>query len=386
MQVRLVWLQVRIRRPRRPTLFPLLIALPPPMAPPQLSPEEEEEEQECSRALQLSCAAVLPMVLKTAIELGLLEMLVKAGSTAALSSEELAARLPTTNPSAADIVDRILRLLAANAIVRFSTDGGSWKYSAAPVCKYLVQDDDGGTVANLVLLHQDQVMIDTWRYLTDSILHGGHPVMAAYGMTTFEYQGGDPRFNKVFNGAMKGISTLIMNNLLRRYDGFADVQVLVDVGGNTGSNLSLITSFYPHIHGINFDLPHVVADAPAITRVEHHGGDMFEAVPSGDAIILRWILHDWSDEHCVKILKNCWKALPAEKGKVVVVEYVLPSVPEATPEAKAIFQLDLCMAAYNVGGKERAEEEFKALAKEAGFHGFNALPVLAGTWVLEFIK
>ncbi|XP_042412688.1 caffeic acid 3-O-methyltransferase-like isoform X1 [Zingiber officinale] len=363
------------------------------MAPPQLSPEEEE--QECSRAFQLSCAAVLPMVLKTAIELGLLEMLVQAGPTASLSSEELAARLPTTNPSAADMVERILRLLAANDVVRCPADGGCRKYSAAPICKYLVQNDDGGTVANIVLLHQDQVMIDTWRfrsanftkrYLTDSILNGGHPVMAAHGMTTFEYQGGDRRFNKVFNDAMKGVSTLVMNNILRRYDGFADVQVLVDVGGNTGSNLRLITSFYPQVHGINFDLPHVVADAPALTRVEHRGGDMFEAVPAGDAIMLKWILHDWSDEHCVKILKNCWKALPAEKGRVVVVEYVLPAVPEATPEAKSIFQLDLCMAAYNVGGKERTEEEFRALAKEAGFHGFNALPVFAGTWLLEFIK
>ncbi|KAG6489972.1 caffeic acid 3-O-methyltransferase-like [Zingiber officinale] len=356
------------------------------MAPPKLSPEQEEEEQECSRAFQLSCAAVLPIVLKTAIELGLLEMLVEAGPTSALSSEELAARLPTNNPSAADMVERILRLLAANAVVGCATDCGRRKYFAAPICKYLVQNDDGGTVANLVLLHQDQVLIDMWRYFTDSILNGGHPVMAAYGMTTFEYQGGDRRFNKVFNGAMKGASTLVMNNILRRYDGFADVQVLVDVGGNTGSNLRLITSFYPHIHGINFDLPHVVSDAPALTRVEHRGGDMFEAVPAGDAIILKWILHDWSDEHCVKILKNCWKALPAEKGKVAVVEYVLPATPVATPEAKSIFQLDLCMAAYSVGGKERTEEEFRALAKEAGFYGFNALPVFAGTWVLEFIK
>ncbi|XP_074575753.1 caffeic acid 3-O-methyltransferase-like [Curcuma longa] len=354
------------------------------MAPPQLSPEEEE--QEYSRAFQLSYATVLPMVLKTAIELGLLEMLVEAGPTAALSSEELAARLPTTNPSAADMVERILRLLAANAVVGCTADGGRRKYSAAPVCKYLVQNDDGGTVADLVLLHQDQVLLDMWRYFTDSILNGGDPVMAAYGMTMFEYQGGDPRFNKVFNGAMKGASTLVMNNLLRRYNGFADVQVLVDVGGNTGNNLRLITSFYSHVLGINFDLPHVVADAPALTRVEHRGGDMFEAVPAGDAIMLKWILHDWSDEHCVKILKNCWKALPAEKGKVVVVEYVLPSVPEATPEAKSIFQLDLHMAACTMGGKERTEEEFMALAKEVGFHGFNALPVFAGTWVLEFIK
>jgi hypothetical protein len=38
----------------------------------------------------------------------------------------------------------------------------------------------------------------------------------------------------------------------------------VDVGGGIGKALEAIISSYPHIHGINYDLPHVIADAPAI--------------------------------------------------------------------------------------------------------------------------
>ena len=100
---------------------------------------------------------------------------------------------------------------------------------------------------------------------------------------------------------------------------------------------------------------------------------------------LQWILHDWSDEHCMKILKNCWKALP-QHGKIIVVEHVLPAVPEPTANAQAVFQLDLAMLVYCVGGKERTEKEFKALATEAGFPGFKASHVFAETWVMEFIK
>ncbi|KAI3759722.1 hypothetical protein L6452_07740 [Arctium lappa] len=81
--------------------------------------------------------------------------------------------------------------------------------------------------------------------------------------------------------------------------------------------------------------------------VKHVGGDMFESVPKGDVIFMKWILHDWGDDHCIKLLKNCWAALP-EHGKVVVVEAIMPD-PEHQPSAtdfassQAVFALDIFM-------------------------------------------
>ena len=37
----------------------------------------------------------------------------------------------------------------------------------------------------------------------------------------------------------------------------------------------------------------------------------------------KWILHDWSDEKCVEILRNCKKAIP-ETGRVIVLETIVP--------------------------------------------------------------
>ncbi|KAG6531470.1 hypothetical protein ZIOFF_005277 [Zingiber officinale] len=168
--------------------------------------------------------------------------------------------------------------------------------------------------------------------------------------------------------------------------GFDDVNVLVDVEGNTGGTLRMITSEHPHIRGINFDVPHVISQAPPIPGVKHVSGDMFEAVPSGDAIFMKWILHDWSDENCVKILKNCRGAL-AQNGKVIVAECVLPELPEQTVKAQAVFQMDLVMMAYCLGGKERSEKELKALAMEAEFRGFEVPRRIAGGWaIMEFTK
>ncbi|CAL9200611.1 unnamed protein product [Musa hybrid cultivar] len=350
---------------------------------------DKDDEQAFFRALQFSCSAVFPMVLKVAVELELLEIIVTAGPEKVMSPEEIAARLPTHNPQAPIWVDRILRLLSTNSIVGCTVESGadgrpSRKYAMTPISKFFTKNHDR-SVVKMFLLHHDKVFMDLWHHVKDSVLDGKEPVMTAYGMSSFEYQGTDPRFNKVFNEAMQSHSTIMISRLLRTYGGFDDVEVLVDVGGGVGTTLGMITAKHPRIKGINFDLSHVISEAQPLPGVQQVSGDMFEAVPGGDAIFLKLILHDWSDENCVKLLKNCWKALP-EKGKVIVVECVLPAVPKPTPRAQGIFQLDLCMATYNIGGKERTEEEFQGLARDGGFTGFKALHLFADTWVMEFTK
>ena len=37
-----------------------------------------------------------------------------------------------------------------------------------------------------------------------------------------------------------------------------------------------VVKVYPHIKGINFDLPHVVTSVPVYNRVTHVHGDMFD--------------------------------------------------------------------------------------------------------------
>jgi hypothetical protein len=35
-------------------------------------------------------------------------------------------------------------------------------------------------------------------------------------------------------------------------------------------------------------------------------------------------MHDWGDADCVKILKNCKKAIPAQGGKVIILDIMRP--------------------------------------------------------------
>ncbi|CAM8977515.1 unnamed protein product [Rhodiola kirilowii] len=211
---------------------------------------------------------------------------------------------------------------------------------------------------------------------------GGVPFNRAHGMHTFEYPGKDPRFNQVFNEAMHNNTTIFMSNMLEGYKRFEKINKLVDVGGGS---VSMITSKYPHIKAINFDLPHVIENAPSYPGVEHVGGDMFESVPSADAIFMKWILHDWSDAHCLKLLKNCYKALP-DNGIVIVVDTNLPDAPDNSSFTKSISQMDVLMLVQSPGGKERRAHEFDALAKEAGFSGIRHVGCYCLFWVMEFYK
>ncbi|KQK02571.1 tricetin 3',4',5'-O-trimethyltransferase [Brachypodium distachyon] len=353
-----------------------------------------EEEAGCMHALMLASSVVQPMAVRTAIELGLLEILVAgAGYGKTMSPEEVTAKLPTSNPEAASMVDRLLRVLASysvvSCVVEEAKDGSlSRRYGPAPVCKWLTPNEDGVSMAPFCLLAQDRVFTETWCYMKEAILEGrGGAFNKAFGTTWFEHAGVDTRFNNLFNEAMKQHSVIITKKLLELYKGFEGISVLVDVAGGVGATTHAITSRYPSIKGINFDLPHVVAEAPAYPggRVQHVGGDMFEKVPSGDAIFMKWILNCFSDKDCATLLKNCYDALPAH-GKVINLECIMPVNPEPTHGAQGLISVDVSLLAYSPGGKERYLRELEKLAKGAGFADVKATYIYADFWAIEYTK
>ncbi|KAL2345964.1 hypothetical protein Fmac_007249 [Flemingia macrophylla] len=357
---------------------------------------ELEDEENFSNAMQLSTSIVVSMALQSASELGVFDVLKDAGEAAKLSAKEIASKLSCNNPEAASMLDRLLALLASHSILNSSLTPHQpfhRLYTITPVAKFFAPTSHAGSLAPLLALFHDNVFLQSWSELKNAIKEGGIPFNRVYGTHAFEYPSLDPRFNQVFNAAMVNHTRLVMNKVLECYQGFEDIKRLVDVGGGLGININLITCKYPHIEGINFDLPHVVQHAPSSPGVKHVGGDMFESVPKGDAIFMKvreppstyWILHDWSDEKCLKLLKNCYDAIP-DNGKVIVVEAVPLMMPESGAAWKSICQLDVFMMTQNPGGKERTEQEFMELATAVGFSGIRYECYVRTYWVMEFFK
>nr|KYP72008.1 Caffeic acid 3-O-methyltransferase [Cajanus cajan] len=332
------------------------------------------------------------MALQSATELGVFEVLKNAGEGAKLSAKEIASQLSCKNTEAPSMLDRLLALLSSHSILNCSLIPDDQKlgsfhrlYTITPVAKFFSPNSDGVSLGPLLALLQDNIFLQSWSELKNAIKEGGIPFNRVYGTHAFEYPSLDSRFNQVFNTAMINHTPLVMKKVLECYKGFEDIKRVVDVGGGLGININLITSKYPHIEGVNFDLPHVIQHAPSYPGVEHVGGDMFASVPKGDAIFMKWILHDWSDEHCLKLLKNCYNAIP-DDGKVIIVEAVLPIIPETNAAWKAISQVDVLMMTQNPGGKERTEQEFMELATAAGFSGIRYECYVRTFWVMEFFK
>ncbi|PIA40018.1 hypothetical protein AQUCO_02500025v1 [Aquilegia coerulea] len=239
-----------------------------------ITPQGEEEA--CLYAMQLASLSVLPMVLKAVIELDVLEIIAKAGEGAYISPTEIASQISTSNPQAPVMLDRMLRLLVSHNVLSCNLptleDGRVVErlYGLAPVCKFLVKNEDGVSMAPLLLMNQDKVLMESWYYLKDAILDGGVPFDKAYGINAFEFLGKDLRLNKIFNKAMSNHSTITMKKILELYNGFEGLNCLVDVGGGIGSTSNMIVSKHPSIKAINFDLPHVIANAP-----EYPGNEVY---------------------------------------------------------------------------------------------------------------
>ncbi|XP_042513744.1 caffeic acid 3-O-methyltransferase-like isoform X2 [Macadamia integrifolia] len=323
-------------------------------------------------AMEIPGSVVLPMVLKAAIELDLLEIIARAGPDAQLSSSVIASQLQTQNPDAPEMIDRIMRLLASYSFLTCSLlthhDGCVERlYGLAPVSTFFLANHDAPMAGFLKMLNH-KVFLQSWHHLKDAVLEGGTPFDKANGVSVYEYAATDPSFNESFNTAILRGTIKTMREILEKYKGFDNAKVVVDVGGGIGAALELITSKNPNIKG-----------------VQHVGGDMFVNVPTGDVIFLKAVLHNWGDDHCLKLLKICYEALPKD-GKVVVIERVLPVAPETTVDAKAMFRLDLFMLAQHPGGKERTEREFEILAKGAGFIGLKLVCCAFNQWVMELYK
>uniref|UniRef100_A0A6N2ND74 O-methyltransferase dimerisation domain-containing protein n=1 Tax=Salix viminalis TaxID=40686 RepID=A0A6N2ND74_SALVM len=150
-----------------------------------------EEDYHLQYALQLASASTLPMVFKAVIELGVLEIIEKAGPAAMLSASQIASQLPTKTTQ--------MPLLL---------------YGLAPVAKYFIRKEDGGSLSPYFRVIHDKVPPER----CCSTRRGS--ISESLWMSSMEYVKKDPRFGEVFGGFVRGFNPLFMKRILDIYDGF----------------------------------------------------------------------------------------------------------------------------------------------------------------------
>ncbi|CAI9094390.1 OLC1v1030116C1 [Oldenlandia corymbosa var. corymbosa] len=323
------------------------------------------------------------MALKCAVELGIPDIL--HSHNRPLSLPEIASNIFTnsssynSSPHTLNNLSRIMRLLVHNQIftstISHDSDGISppvTLYALTAASRWLVRSGQNElSLSPLLLLENTPWMLNPWQNLSTCVKEGGCTFQKAHnGRAFYDVVGKEPEFMRVFYDAMKHTGNITMKKVLSSsrvsnaiWEGLESV---VDVGGGTGSAIAEIVKTYPRIKGINFDLPQVIEIAPEHAGVTHVAGDMFDAIPSAQALFLKWILHNWDDENCVKILKNCGKALPEKTGKLIIVDLVLKPDDDDDIFGSTGMAFDLQML-VNFQGLERTEVEWKNLLEKGGF-------------------
>ena len=319
------------------------------------------------KLLEMIAMRHVPQALHVVAVLGIADLL----SEGAKSSGELAQATQSHAPT----LYRVLRTLVAAGVFVEDKEG---LFSLTSLGEPLRSDvADSVRAASIFLSGESELE----GLLVDCVRSGKTAIELASGTTNWiEYYQQEPKRAAVFNTAMTALSNAHYAGVVDAYD-FRSIRKVVDVGGGHGRLLSMILKAHPKIHGVLFDLQHAfeggqrtIAEAGLSDRCEVVSGDFFRSVPAGgDAYILSRVIHDWTDEKAVAILKVVRGVLSA-KGRLLLFETMI----RAHDRLSYPLLSDLNMV-IRTGGCERTEAEYRTLYKAAGFKLTRAIKTLSPT-------
>ncbi|GAB2917563.1 methyltransferase [Paraburkholderia jirisanensis] len=280
--------------------------------------------------------------------------------------------------------DATFRFMRACASVGLMTyDEPTRRFAATSLLGTLRKDNPRSLRSRAML----QTFDPFWRSfgrLAQALRSGKPQAVDALGCSLWNWLGERPDDAAIFADAMKGFSQDFGPDVMALID-TQRVRLAVDVGGASGSFVHTLMQHNPQLQGAVFDLPFVVAKAADAARTlgiearfSTFAGDFLkDPPPAADLYLLRFILHDWDDESCIAILRNCRRSLDA--GGRVLVSEMLVADHGSQPTGPL---LDLMMM-VTLGGKERSREQFETLFAAAGFRLTSVKPTSTVFSLLE---
>ncbi|EXB31255.1 8-hydroxyquercetin 8-O-methyltransferase [Morus notabilis] len=328
------------------------------------------------------------MSLKCAVQLGIPDTIHKHGKPMTLS--KLIGALPV-HQNKAPYVYRLMRILVHSGFFSLQTIGESDHqeeegYVLTDASKLLVGDNPL-SVAPFLLAMLDPVLTKPWDFLSTWFQNDDPTAFdTVNGLPFWKYGGQEPKMANFFNDAMASDARLVISVVIENCKWvFDELESFVDVGGGTGTVAKAIAATFPKMECTVFDLPHVVGDLQGKDNLKFVGGDMFQQVPPADAILLKWILHDWSDDECVKILKKCKEAITSKgskKGKVIIIDIMIENKDEDDKSYETQLFFDMMMMVLATG-QERNEKEWAKLFQDSGFSDYKIIPILGLRSLIE---
>ncbi|MEO6204909.1 MAG: methyltransferase, partial [Mycobacteriales bacterium] len=161
--------------------------------------------------------------------------------------------------------------------------------------------------------------------------------------------------------------------------------VVCDIAGGRGVLLAEVLTVRPGLRGVLIESTSVLAEARTylgerglLERTELVEGDMFADIDvTADLYLLKWILHDWDDATCQRLLKGVAAAMPTGARLAVIEGLQEPNVVDAR-----LSMIDLEMLVVTEGGRERSGDDLRGLLAAASLSLEDLRITATGTAVL----
>lgn len=207
------------------------------------------------------------------------------------------------------------------------------------------------------------------------------PFHVAHGQEFWQYLNERPDEEEEFSMAMASQDKMGIHAVLTDFD-WSPYSRVIDVGAAYGTFLAAVLQQNSAVSGVVCDLPRVVSLAKQHWQAQYDDsmlqrasfdtcdflrpGRLPKPTKPHEAYVLRDILHDWSDEKVLVILRNLRDALGDDKtAAVLLIETVLQGIiADVDPSVKYLLDIAMLVA---VDGKERSEQAFSSLLQQTGF-------------------
>ncbi|KAH7191600.1 S-adenosyl-L-methionine-dependent methyltransferase [Fusarium oxysporum] len=230
--------------------------------------------------------------------------------------------------------------------------------------------------------------INSWKDATDI---SNSPLQLGYKTekTFFEHLHTNPPYGQLFHLHMGGYRQgrpswmdagffPVQEKLINGFEKSDDAALLVDIGGSFGHDIGEFCRKFPDAPGrlILQDLPVVIDQITSLdNKIERMKYDFYTEQPikGARAYYMHSVLHDWSDDTCLKILAQVKAAMKPGYSKLLINENVIPNT-GAQWEATA---LDIMMLTL-LASRERTQENWEKLLGGAGLKIRNIWTVANG--------
>lgn len=236
----------------------------------------------------------------------------------------------------------------------------------------------------------DKRLYNMWDKLPQSLLSNKPAAGSGEEMFTQARSNQGIEHMKKFTHAMYGVSVGPAMALTKAFD-FSKYHKLVDVGGGSGVYAIKIAQANPSISALIVDLPSVCQVANEYIRrfnlqdrVKTEALDFFkQEIPGGyDVALLSHIMHDWSEEKDIALLKNIYKSLNSG-GAVIVSEWLLDDE-KTGPVVPALMGMNMIIETE--GGRNYSFADISKMMAAAGFGNIVKQPLVGPVSIVAAYK